>query len=78
MKTTGPIHSNVTFPTIKSSGAFHATAGAYTTEFKKSVEDWCIAAYVELVLLADVIVHIIWRHNFQEFDVFVSVELCHF
>jgi len=51
MKTSGPVDSDVAFTTVQSSGAFHTTPSADTTELEESIKDRAIIPDIVLSLL---------------------------
>lgn len=59
VQTTSPIHRNVAFLSVQSSGAFHTAAGTDATELKEPVENRAVITDVVFALFAHVTVHII-------------------
>lgn len=77
VKTTRPIHRNVTLVAVESGGTFHATTGTDTTELKKPVKYWTVITNVVFALLLGVGLHVIRGDLGEKVDIFISVELGH-
>lgn len=78
MKTSSPVHRNITFAAIETSSTFHTAASTDSAELKESIEDWTIITDVVLALLLGHVLHVVRCDFLEELDIFVGMKLRHF
>lgn len=77
VQTASPIDSNVALLAVQSCSALHGATRADAAELEQTIEDRTIVADIELGLLTNVALHVLWADLLEKVDVFIGVELAH-